>query len=262
MPGLLRVDQHSIPLEAPPRLGRLPEGIGRLLTLIGGILWLIVYALAIWYGLRYRSYAIPILAICLNVAWEFRFGVEQPRLHPVPPMPASVRAITLFWLILDAVILLEVFWFGRTEQTIPLVRQFFYVIIPVTLLAAYGMHALMHELFDFNVGDYFGVLTAYLNNLVMSALFLAMFFARPDFRGLAVAIGVFKLFGTTLTSIGLILQETDPPPNLMSRSDPTALTSEKVRPWDRYLLHFLYAAVFLLDVTYVLLFLLKTPEGT
>ena len=221
------------------------------------MVWILVYVVVIVQGWMEQSYGIPILAICLNAAWEWRFAVDQPREHPEPPMPATTRWILWVWLLLDGIIVLQVFLFGRDYQSNPLLRQYYYLVVPLMILSAYVLHTLMHETFDLNLQDYFGVLSAYLNNLVMSALFIPMFFARPELHGLSVWVAVGKLAGTGLTSLGILVQDFSDSESRRS-SDPTArapLASNKFVSWRTYLNYFLFAAVFILDAVYLVLFL-------
>jgi hypothetical protein len=40
------------------------------LTLLSGVAWTVVYVVAIRIGFQQRTYAIPAVALALNIAWE------------------------------------------------------------------------------------------------------------------------------------------------------------------------------------------------
>jgi hypothetical protein len=44
--------------------------MGLALTLLSGVAWTVVYAVAIRIGFQQRTYAIPAVALALNIAWE------------------------------------------------------------------------------------------------------------------------------------------------------------------------------------------------
>lgn len=49
-------------------------GIGTVLTLLSGVAWTVVYAEAIRIGFAQRTYAIPVAALMLNIAWEWLYA--------------------------------------------------------------------------------------------------------------------------------------------------------------------------------------------
>ena len=46
------------------------------LTVLSGVAWTVVYVDAIRVGLRARTYAMPVAALALNIAWEAIYSVH------------------------------------------------------------------------------------------------------------------------------------------------------------------------------------------
>jgi hypothetical protein len=138
-----------------------------LLTAISGLAWTVVYVAAIWIGFRHKTYAMPIAALGLNFAWEwiytfFRFGRKE--------LPAFVsRWMFYAW-------------------GIAIVGASF--VIQLLFIGEFG-------LVDMRAAQY----SAFLQNLLMSGLFIAMFVARRGARGQSLTIGIAKWLGTLAPTI-------------------------------------------------------------
>ena len=50
--------------------------MGTFLTLVSGLAWTIVYVAAIRVGFRDRTYAMPVAALGLNIAWESTYAAR------------------------------------------------------------------------------------------------------------------------------------------------------------------------------------------
>ena len=230
-----------------------------LIVLAGHWVWVGVYLGVLIIGGAYRTYAMPMVAICLNCAWEWRFVVDRPKLYPDPmdtPHPLFFRTMQL-WLVLDLFILLQLLVFGRSEQSIPILRDspwLFASAVFTIVLGSYRLHSVLHHGFRQYLGDRPGALAAYFNNLVMSTLFIPMFFSRTDLRPVIWIIGIGKLVGTGLVSLGAVLKERSD--QKMPLLAPAPNEAREVMDWLRQIFLFLYRSVFLLDLLYVLLFAL------
>jgi hypothetical protein len=194
------------------------------LGILADILWMLAYIFAIWVGFRDHTYGFPLVAVCLNVSWEFLFSlVFRPT--------SKVRMIlTLLWLALDLVILYQLLRWGAADQ-LPLIQAHFIPIVLGTLLLAAIGHFTFHCTYD----DPGGEQAAFAINLVMSILFVFLLLRRSDLRGLSYAAAWLKMLGT------LILSAVN-----------TALMYKEPRRYGFYL--FLFAAIFLFDVLYICLF--------
>lgn len=81
-----------------------------MLTVLSGLAWTIVYIEAIRLGFKYKTYAMPMAALSLNIAWEWTYAVYD--LMHNPQLQAYVN---LVWALADVLILYTFFRFGRRE---------------------------------------------------------------------------------------------------------------------------------------------------
>lgn len=159
-----------------------------LLAAVAGLCWTVTYLLIIRRGFADRTYGMPVVALCANLAWEFIFAVVRPH-------PGVQRAADLVWLGLDLVIAVTLVRFGPAQFGY-LPRWACYAGFGVTLVLAYLAVDLVSREFDAGRSTYVG----FGQNLVMSGLFLAMLAARRGLAGQSVGIAVGKLLGTAVTS--------------------------------------------------------------
>jgi hypothetical protein len=174
------------------------QNIKIILTVISGLCWTIVYIEGIRLGLKDRSYAIPFVALALNLAWEllhtifgFREGVG---------LQATINAI---WFLFDLGIIYTYFRFGRKyfSRGLPTSQFVFWsaLVLAMAFCVEYGF---ILELGVFRGGAY----AAFLQNLVMSILFIQMLVSRRNREGQSLLLAVNKWIGTLAPTIqfGLI----------------------------------------------------------
>ena len=180
-----------------------------ILTVISGVCWTIVYIDGIRIGFRDKSYAIPFFALALNFAWEALYTFFGFRINGV-----TVQNIfNAVWLTFDIGILYTYFKFGqkyfRTGLKGPSAdrdgadKTFFIAWSVLGLVTAFALqYALLKE---FGVAKGAGY-SAFLQNLLMSVLFIAMLAARGTREGQSLSIAVNKWIGTLAPTIlyGLI----------------------------------------------------------
>jgi len=201
-----------------------PTQLLGLLNLIGDFLWVVAYVLSIRKGFQDRTYGFPMLCIALNLSWEFIYAV----IFPFRPSRV-IEGLRCAWLVCDFVIAYQLFRYGRRWQTTPLIRRFFYPIAIAAILSAFVGQLTFHYTF----ADQWGASDAYLINLVMSMLFVWMCLHRPDEKGLSIGAAWAKMLGTGILSVGSCLMITD---------------------WLKSsFLVFLFAAIFVFDVIYIVL---------
>ena len=165
------------------------------LTLISGLAWTVVYIEAIRLGFRYKTYAIPIAALGLNIAWEWTYAVQG--LATDPQLQAWIN---LVWALADVVILYTFFRFGRREFPSFVTRPLFIAwgvaivvssfLIQWVFIAEFGLAGMKSAQYS-----------AFLQNLLMSGLFIAMFVARRGPRGQSLVIAIAKWLGTLAPTI-------------------------------------------------------------
>ncbi len=164
-----------------------------ILTLISGIAWTIVYISAIWIGFRHKTYAMPIIALGLNLAWESLYA--WPDLTSDFPEQGVVDVV---WGLADIIILYTFFKFGRAEFPRFLTKQMFALGAVLVIGFSYAVQSLFIAEFGVDDGSRY---SAFLQNLLMSGLFIAMFVARLGLRGQTLTIAVSKWIGTLAAAI-------------------------------------------------------------
>jgi hypothetical protein len=163
------------------------------LTLVSGVAWTVVYAEAIRLGLRDRTYAVPVAALALNFAWEVLYGIRG-----VAEGLSPQALVNVVWALADVVVLGTYLRFGRSELPAFVTRALFAAWTVVLFGAALAVQLLfLAEFGGFAAPRY----AAFLQNLLMSGLFIAMLVARGGPRGQSLVIAAAKWIGTLAPTI-------------------------------------------------------------
>ena len=166
--------------------------IKTILILVSGICWTLVYIKGIRLGIRDQSYAIPFYALALNLSWEllhtyfgFRIGID---------LQTIINAV---WFLFDVGILYTYFRYGKRYFPANLVYWF----VPWSILGLFTAFwvefAFVREFGIFAGGTY----AAFLQNLLMSVLFIGMLVRRGSTEGQSLTIAVSKWLGTLAPTI-------------------------------------------------------------
>jgi len=169
------------------------EKIKLLLTVISGLCWTIVYLEGIRLGCKDRSYAIPFYALALNIAWEL--------LHTIYGFRAGLSVQTIInavWFTFDIGILYTFFKYGRKYFPSKLPAHSFLSWSILGLLTALGVEYSFIKEFGVAVGAGY---SAFLQNLLMSVLFIHMLVSRGSSEGQSLLIAVSKWIGTLAPTI-------------------------------------------------------------
>ena len=232
------------------------------LAFLGDLLWAIVYILAIVIGQKQRTYAIPMVAIGLNVNWE----IVHTAIHP-PALQANLYA-NLIWLAFDLLIVLQLIRFGRERQTNDVLKRFFAGIVIGLLALSLVGHITFYNHVTANAifADRDGVVSAFLINLVMSVLFIGMYFSRPDGTGISKTIAWLKMVGTAVISLANVIafqtsQHVRYDVQIKKQGtgewfDAGTIGSQTVHPG---FLYFLFAAILIFDLVYLILLYRRPP---
>lgn len=171
------------------------------LTLLSGIGWMIVYEECIRLGFRDRIYAMPFWALGLNFSWEaINFAGELIfKWHgPTVGLTLVQTAVNGFWACLDVVILYTYFKYGKKEWPKALPQKWF---APWTILKLICCFALQIVF----IIEFGGVLaaeySAFLQNLLMSVLFIKMYSQRNNQEGQSILLATAKWIGTLAPTI-------------------------------------------------------------
>jgi len=163
------------------------------LTILSGLAWTIVYIEAIRLGFKSKTYAMPIAALGLNISWETIYGIHG-LLGPI----SAQSIINILWAAADVVIVVTFFRFGRSELPAFVTRPLFIGWGVVLIGTSYAVQALFIGQFGWTDAVRY---SAFLQNLLMSGLFIAMFVARRGTRGQSLVIAISKWIGTLAPTI-------------------------------------------------------------
>ncbi|NEM06205.1 hypothetical protein [Geodermatophilus normandii] len=172
------------------------------LTALSGIAWTVVYVEAIRIGFAQRTYALPVAALALNMAWESIYSVWG--LANEPGLQAWVNVV---WALADLVIVATFVRYGRAEFPSWVTRTVFAWGTAGLFATAFVVQWALVAEFGFPQAARY---SAFLQNLLMSGLFIAMFVARGGPRGQSMTIAVAKWIGTAAPTIVFGVHEDSP----------------------------------------------------
>lgn len=171
------------------------------LTLVSGVAWMIVYEECIRLGFRDKSCAMPFFALGLNFAWELINFVGELifRWHGQTVGLTAVQVwVNGFWAILDIVILITYLRYGKYEWPENIDQKWFFPWVMLGLVCCFSLQIVF-------IVEFGGVMaaeySAFLQNLLMSILFIAMFARRGDLRGQSVLLAIAKWLGTLAPTV-------------------------------------------------------------
>lgn len=158
------------------------------LTIVSGLAWTVVYLDAIRIGFKDRSYAIPAAALGLNFAWEVIYATRS-----IATGITAQGVFNIAWGLADVVIVYTFLKFGRSELPAWVTRRLFIGWALLLGVASFAVQLLFVVEFGWEAAARYA---AFLQNLLMSGLFIAMFVARGGARGQTLLIAVAKWIGT------------------------------------------------------------------
>ncbi|MCU0849563.1 MAG: hypothetical protein MUD12_16900 [Spirochaetes bacterium] len=189
--------------------------IGFFLVTASGLAWTIVYISIIHASLKDKTYGMPIAALSLNFAWELLYTVTGFLYNPY-----NIQTwVNFIWCFFDLTIIYCYFKFGKKEFERVADKKYFIpwslLIFSMALILQYGFYIE----FDTNSPNYLPDLkdfidprlsawySAFLQNLLMSVLFINMLVTRKNSKGQTMVVAVSKFIGTLAPTIlfGVIL---------------------------------------------------------
>lgn len=165
------------------------------LTLFSGIAWTLVYIDAIRIGFKDKSYAMPLFALGLNLGWEVIYAYVSLTQSSGPSLQGIINVC---WALFDVGIVYTYFRYGRRYWPQAFSSNAF---IGWSLLVFITSFALQLGFF-YEFGDHLGArYSAFLQNLLMSVLFIGMFVSRQGREGQTLLIAIAKWIGTVAPTI-------------------------------------------------------------
>lgn len=201
----------------------------------GAVSWLVCYLLIIRRGFKDRRPAMPAAALVANLAWEAMFGLIYPDQFPID-------LVNKTWFIFDLIILWQYLRFGSHEFDAWLPRWLFLPAFVFSQAVAFGLVIGFHLEFDDSDGRY----TGWFINILMSGTYVAMLLRRPGVEGQSLWIGLTRMTGTAILDVAQMMMTPSWPLGGEGGLGP--------------LMTVMYAATFVLDGTYLWLFIRRARE--
>lgn len=207
---------------------------GEILRPICAFFWISTYLLIIRRGHRDQLPAMPLAAVSLNLCWEGIFSFIY--------LPNDPR-VTVAWgscFVLDLFIFHQVVRYGRRDFAYPWFQRHFAAVLGLSLGSAFV--TLMG--FTAQFGDKLGWFTGFLQNLLMSILFVAMILRRDSIQGQSMYIAMGKFLGTFVAFLLAIY---------WSPAFGTAVVDHRLRAPTPMppLVYWIYPLIFVFDVMYI-----------
>ena len=164
------------------------------LKLICGLCWSTVYITLIYQGFKHKSYGMPFIALGLNLGWETIYSFYHFDLSDI----SLQRGINIFWFILDLVIVYQYFLYGKKHFSEKLnIKRF----VPWSILALMVCF-IVEYMFLVEFGAKPGAkYAAFLQNLIMSFLFIDMLLKRNNVAEFSMLVAVCKWIGTLASTV-------------------------------------------------------------
>jgi hypothetical protein len=161
---------------------------------ISGICWTIVYIESLRVGIKQKTYAMPFWALALNIAWETVHSIMGYREEGM-----TIQVIfNSVWCLFDIGILYTYFKYGQKYFSEFFPKKIFIVWSILALVVSYLLQYFFVAEFGLVKG---GSYSAFLQNLIMSILFIAMFIQRRGDEGQNLTIAINKFIGTVMPTI-------------------------------------------------------------
>jgi len=166
--------------------------LGIILTM--GLSWTIVYLLVIYRSFKDKMCGMPFIALAFNTSWEFLYSFVFPMKNNL-----MQNIINRVWFGFDVLICISFFLYGarnlKQQQ-----KKWFPVYIVAVFAAAYSL------LYSYHVAEGLAAMTysAFITNMVMSALFIDRLLKQRQIAGQSAGIAFFKMLGTLAASLVLL----------------------------------------------------------
>lgn len=161
---------------------------------ISGICWSIVYVDSIRTGFKQKTYCMPLFALALNFAWEGIYAFTDLFIRQEIGAQAIANSC---WFILDIFILITWLKYGKEDFT-GAKRNYFLPWTILVLVTAFVLQFLLIYEFGSVEGEKY---SAYLQNLVMSLMFIGRLDREKTCKGQTMTIAVSKCIGTLTPTI-------------------------------------------------------------
>ena len=166
--------------------------LGIILTM--GLSWTLVYLLVIYRSFKDKVCGMPFIALAFNTSWEFLYSFIFPMKNNI-----MQNIINRVWFGFDVLICISFFLYGARNWKLQQKKWF-----PVYVIAVFAAaYSLLHS---YHVAEGLAAMTysAFITNMVMSALFIDGLLKHRQLAGQSLGIAVFKMLGTLAASLVLL----------------------------------------------------------
>jgi hypothetical protein len=183
-------------------------GFAFFLVLFSGICWTFTYIYSIYIGSKDKADAMPFVALALNITWEALYTVTG-----LQNSMTNIQAwINLVWVLFDIGLFYLYFKYGKEEFSRTAPKKYFMLwsVFILVMSAAlqiifrngFGMASAdmgpFSNLIDSHLGAWY---SAFIQNLIMSVLYISMFIKRKGNKGQSPWIAIAKCLGTLAPTI-------------------------------------------------------------
>jgi hypothetical protein len=169
-----------------------------ILTIVGGLFWIVMYVLIIRGIVREKYVEMPLFAACGNFAWEFIWSwIYADRVTLGQLFVWSYR----IWFILDIFIFISLLRYGAKQIAIPELKARWHMVAPALVLL-WG--AFIWTFVADDKDSLWGAPTAYMLNIFISGLFILLFLRQRAERDFSRVLAWCKFIGTTAYSVAYL----------------------------------------------------------
>ena len=166
-----------------------------ILIIISGICWFAVYVDSVRLGFKQKTYAMPLFALGLNIAWEGIYAYTDLFVRHAYGAQAFANAA---WFLLDIFIVVTYFKYGKEEAKGEPGKRLFVPWAVLVLIACFVLQILFMAEFGDVEGEKY---SAFLQNITMSVAYLYMLNRRQSSKGQSMLIAVCKCVGTVTPTV-------------------------------------------------------------
>ena len=166
----------------------------------GCLLWLVTYFIYIKDIRKKKFVEIPLIVVSLNISWEFiwsfPFGSSVSKY-----LGLALQVSYALWFFFDCYI----FW-GTLKYGYKQFQNKFFQDNAKLIAISTAIFGLVFY-YTFNISGYdtqIGTISAYLDNVVISSLYILLFVSYPDKTIFSKQVSWYKMLGTALISIALV----------------------------------------------------------
>lgn len=164
------------------------------LLLFSGIAWTVVYIDGIRVGFKHKTFAMPLWALGLNIAWETLHSIFAF----IEMGPYAQSFVNSIWAVFDVFILITFFKFGYKYFEGYLSKKNFYIYGSLVIILSFIMQYMFIVEFPLTEGAAYA---AYIQNVIMSMLFIVMLIMRGSSEGQTKLIAYAKFLGTLAPTV-------------------------------------------------------------